>query len=80
MIQKSTMNYQANEALALSEVLHVAYETAFNALSENQDSGAALERVKNILFLASNTCEGMAHALSDLISECSDGASKEAKE
>lgn len=77
MITKQTMTYQANEALALAEVLHVAYETAFNALSENKDSGVALERVKNILFLASDTCEGMAHTLSDLISECCDATGKE---
>lgn len=81
MITKQTMNFRADEAFALTEILEVAYETAFKACNEggSDDQAVALERVKNILFIASNTSGDMAHELSRMISQCIDPEKEVAK-
>lgn len=77
MITKPKIERKANEAFALADLLEVAFGTAHKAIDENRGHEEALVTVKSLLFIASNTCSDMAHALSEMISECA--PTKEAK-
>lgn len=70
MITKSVMHYHAKRAYSMAELLDTAYVIAYDCLNNSADCENALERVKELLFLAQDAASTSADFLSDLISEC----------
>ena len=64
------MNYHAKRAYSMAELLDTAYVIAYDCLNNSADCENALERVKELLFLAQDAASTSADFLSDLIGEC----------
>lgn len=70
MITRSILNYHANRAFALSELIEVSYDQAYQAVNEGTaDPESVLQRLANLLHSAHECANSLAMDISDLMAK-----------
>lgn len=80
MITWSTMNYQANRAFALAELLEVSYDQAFQAVNDGTDDPeSVLQRLANLLHSAHECANSLAMDISNLMGNMHSAKARQAR-